>query len=479
MAFSPDGKAVVTASLDNTARIWDALTGRSLHTLEGHQYPVWHAAFSPDGKAVVTASNDYTARIWDALTGRSLHTLKGHQGNVFHAVFSPDGKVAVTASWDNTARIWDVLSGRLLHSLEGHEDRVTHAVFSSDGKTVVTASNDNTARIWNALTGRLLQTLEGHENWIWHAAFSPDDKSVVTASFDNTARIWPVFHDLEHLIAHAERMLPHRRLSCEQREKKYFLDFVIRCAAITDVNIRGDSYQGKVQDESAHGQGQSRGRNHYAGGFRNGQKHGHGVYIWPDGERLEGEFKEDLFEAAPGMRLPVPKNADGWTGVAQESIDKPEAALAALEIQERLQSGHAELWRVRGDVLLQAKRPQEALAAYRKQFERFPDDARIHGKLGNAYLALQKTGKAVEAYRKQLEVEPRKLECAGREAFVLEQLGSSQCCGVAHYKLQGIYQGECNAEFQAHGQGRAEGDQVVYEGLFQNGQVHEGILSRG
>jgi WD40 repeat protein len=61
-----------------------------------------------DGKRVVTASRDETARLWDAETGRQVALLRGHEGGVLSAAFSPDGKRVVTASHDETARLWDV-----------------------------------------------------------------------------------------------------------------------------------------------------------------------------------------------------------------------------------------------------------------------------------------------------------------------------------------------------------------------------------
>ncbi|MCP4700388.1 MAG: tetratricopeptide repeat protein, partial [Gammaproteobacteria bacterium] len=400
------------------------------------------------------------------------------------AAFSPDGKAIVTASSDNTARLWDAHSGQPLHLLKGHEERVNHAAFSPDGKAVVTASSDNTVRLWDTHSGQPLHLLKGHESGVNHAAFSPDGKAIVTASNDYTARLWPVFQDRGALIARARKVLP-RLLTCEEREKKYFLDFVPRCAGVEDDSIRGDDYQGDFDPETgkANGQGETAGQNRYAGGFKQGLKHGQGVYTWQSGESLQGEFAEDEFLAASGLRLPMPEHADGWMELAIKRIEKQEntAALAALTIQERLQADHSELWRVRGDVLLKAERVQEALAAYQEQLKRFPDDQTIHGKLGNAYLALSLSegmpafenmaSLAAEAYRKQLDIAPSKLECKGREVFIFEQVRSSQCCVVSNENIQGFYQGECNSALQAHGQGKA-GIENIYEGGFHNGLMH-------
>ena len=105
--FSPDGKRLLTASLDNTARIWDAHTGAPILVLAGHAGPLQSAGYSPDGRRIVTASSDKTARIWDAYSGLQLAVLRGHQDSVQSAVYSPDGLRIITASLDKTARIWD------------------------------------------------------------------------------------------------------------------------------------------------------------------------------------------------------------------------------------------------------------------------------------------------------------------------------------------------------------------------------------
>jgi len=87
-AFSPDGKKIVTASYDETARIWDAESGKELQKLEGHTDRVNSATFSPDGKKIVTASYNETARIWDAESGKELHKLRGTES--IHCPFPKD-----------------------------------------------------------------------------------------------------------------------------------------------------------------------------------------------------------------------------------------------------------------------------------------------------------------------------------------------------------------------------------------------------
>ena len=82
MAFSPDGARVLTGSDDNTARLWDAASGKPIATLSGHTGSVDAVAFSPDGARVLTGSDDNTARLWDAASGKPVATLGGHTGYV-------------------------------------------------------------------------------------------------------------------------------------------------------------------------------------------------------------------------------------------------------------------------------------------------------------------------------------------------------------------------------------------------------------
>jgi WD40 repeat protein len=190
IAFSPDGKSIVTDSVDNTAKLW-SIDGRLLQTFQGHQSSISSVAFSPDGKSIVTGSGDKSAKLW-SIDGRLLQTFQGHQNSVTSVAFSPDGKSIVTGG--DTAKLWSI-DGRLLQTFQEHKSYISSVVFdpysvafSRDGKSIVTGRGD-TAKLWS-LDGRLLQTFQGHQSSIYSVAFSPDGKSIVTGSFDKTAKLW-------------------------------------------------------------------------------------------------------------------------------------------------------------------------------------------------------------------------------------------------------------------------------------------------
>jgi WD40 repeat protein len=188
--FSPDGRTAFTTEAfpSYKVRLWDAVTGRPLAVLGGHTNEVTHVEFSPDGRRLVTASFDQTARLWDG-GGALVSVLNGHRGQLLHAAFSPDGTRLVTTGTDQSLHVWDAATGAPLAVLHGHTGPVDRAAFTPAGE-VVSASRDGTARTWDVGRAGPGRTLRGHTNYVYAAAFHPDGRRVATAAWDGTARLW-------------------------------------------------------------------------------------------------------------------------------------------------------------------------------------------------------------------------------------------------------------------------------------------------
>jgi WD40 repeat protein len=236
--FSPDGTRVVTASQDRTARVWGAATGKEIARLEGHcPGPPWmyvsegcavtSAAFRPDGARVVTASNDDTARVWDAETGKELVQLKPYCGtlgcSVMSAAFSPDGRRVVVFE-GKAVRVWDAATGKELERQAHNPGSGAARRYFSDaprrnGTRVVTSEYDM-ARVWDLSTGGELARLK-HSGHVHSAAFSPDGARVVTASGDKTARIWRVYRSTDELVQAAKSRM--RRCLTREQRRDHFL----------------------------------------------------------------------------------------------------------------------------------------------------------------------------------------------------------------------------------------------------------------
>ena len=206
VAFSPDGKTLASGSHDQSIKLWDVATRRSIDTLRGHYCEVCSVAFSPDGKTLASGSKDNSIKVWDVATGWSIATLTGHSGSVWSVAFSPDSHTLASGSWDKTIKLWDVATRRSIDTLRGHSSWVLSVGFSPDGRTLASGSKDNSIKLWDVATRRLIATLTGHSEAVASVAFSPDGRTLASGSHDNSIKLWDVANrdEIATLTGHSD-----------------------------------------------------------------------------------------------------------------------------------------------------------------------------------------------------------------------------------------------------------------------------------
>jgi WD40 repeat protein len=193
VALSPDGKRALSAGRsDPLVRLWDVKTGKELRQFRGHTSWVWTVAFSPDGKHILSGGADRTIRLWDAQTGKELRRFSGFSSQVVGVDFSPDGQHFLSVGeGDSLIRLWSV-KGKQLRSLKNPTGPVWCAVFSPNGKHLVSGDGKGVARLWEIETGKVIRTFRGHTGALTCLSFSAKGRRLLSSSWDGTVRLWEV-----------------------------------------------------------------------------------------------------------------------------------------------------------------------------------------------------------------------------------------------------------------------------------------------
>ena len=155
VAFSPDGQSLVVGLAKGQAsnpeyslRLLDTETGREIRRLVGHREVVADVAFSPDGKRILSSSTDSNVILWDATSGAEIHRLVGHTSGVLAVAFHPEGRLAVSGATDGSLLLWDIVEGTALRRYVGLTKPVVGLAFVPDGHSFLVAADDDAVHEW-------------------------------------------------------------------------------------------------------------------------------------------------------------------------------------------------------------------------------------------------------------------------------------------------------------------------------------------
>ena len=227
LAFSPDGRRLVSGHDDNALRVWELPSGRPLHVIKGHTGPssasrsaptaapsplaaeteqcgsgtpppaspdspspdtpvIRGLVFTPDGQTVLSGGLDRTIQAWDPATGVVRYVLRATPIRFTTWRLSPDGRTLASASYDKTCILWDLPGRQPALTLRGHAGSVNAVAFSPDGRTLATASDDHTVRLWDAA-----DRLASEASWKGTSTRSTASRSAPTAGSPRPVRTRP------------------------------------------------------------------------------------------------------------------------------------------------------------------------------------------------------------------------------------------------------------------------------------------------
>jgi WD40 repeat protein len=186
LVFSPDGKTLATCSYDTQVKLWDAATGKPLHTLKDHSDSVYGLAFHPQGKMLATCAADRTVKIWDPATAKLLFTFSESTDWTYTVAWRPNGKHVAAGGVDKSIRVWEMSDkgGRVVHAVFAHEGAVTKLIYSKDGQTLYSLGEDRIVKAWDAERMVERKVYERQPETVLCMALAPNQKQLALGRYD-------------------------------------------------------------------------------------------------------------------------------------------------------------------------------------------------------------------------------------------------------------------------------------------------------
>eukprot|EP00761_Pharyngomonas_kirbyi_P011246 gb/GECH01011271.1/.p1 GENE.gb/GECH01011271.1/~~gb/GECH01011271.1/.p1 ORF type:complete len:325 (+),score=61.81 gb/GECH01011271.1/:1-975(+) len=217
--LSSDAQYAVSASWDNTLRLWELKSGETTRRFVGHEKDVMSVAFSADHKQIFSASRDKTVKVWNTI-GECKHTFGADNSNthkdwvscVKFSINPDEGPIFVTAGWDKLVKIWGLDDFNLKMNLAGHTGYINTVAISPDGSLCATGGKGGVIMLWDLGKREQLYSLNAGET-INSLVFSPNRYWLCAATAESI-KIW----DLEKKEIVAE-LVPFRPQKYEDSNK--------------------------------------------------------------------------------------------------------------------------------------------------------------------------------------------------------------------------------------------------------------------